>query len=449
MFLFCIRGFMEDNKKLKYKKEYKFMLIYFLTFIVIYLITGFVFNDFKRYLFLTYGSILFYIARLLIIMPFSLKERSKKNIIIRYIIWILLLIIPVLMMQYHVENNNYFPLITINVDRDLTPKNIISIDEESDGRFILKVKDNFKILQLTDLHIGGSEESYNFDIKVGESIKNLIYKTEPDLIIITGDLIYPIELQSFSDNNSTMFTGVFDFFDKFGIPWTFTFGNHDFEINYNDGDYSKITPRELIKSCAVEYNNLLISQEYPMIYGRYNNIIEIRNEDNSLNQVLYLIDSNSYKSDNLNDYDYIHLDQIDWYENSIKDYNEKENKIVSSMMFFHIPLQEFQEAYNALISLSPDAELLFGEHREKTCSSNTNSGLFEKVLELGSTKAIFCGHDHFNDIGIKYKGIDLVYGKSIDYLAYPGIDKKTEQRGGTLITLNNDSTYTINQIEDK
>mgnify|MGYP003290176879 CR=1 FL=1 len=448
MFLFCIRGFMEDNKKLKYKKEYKFMLIYFLTFIVIYLITGFVFNDFKRYLFLTYGSILFYIARLIIIMPFSLKERSKKNIIIRYIIWLLLLIIPVIIMRYHMVNNNYFPLINIELDENVTSENIISINEESDGKFVLKVKDNFKILQVTDLHIGASEESYDLDLKAGETIRNLIYKSKPDLIVITGDLIYPIEAQSFSDNNNTMFLGVFDFFERFGIPWTFTLGNHDFEIT-NDGGYGKVTPKELIKYSANEYKNLLISEKFPDIYGRYNNIIEIRNEDDSLNQVLYLIDSNSYKTDNLNDYDYIHSDQIDWYENSIKEYNEKENKIVSSMMFFHIPLQEFQDAYNALISLSPDAELLFGEHREKTCSSNTSSGLFEKVLELGSTKAIFCGHDHFNDIGIKYKGIDLVYGKSIDYLAYPGIDKKTEQRGGTLITLNSDSTYTINQIEDK
>jgi len=34
-----------------------------------------------------------------------------------------------------------------------------------------------------------------------------------------------------------------------------------------------------------------------------------------------------------------------------------------------------------------------------------------------------------------------VYGKSIDYLAYPGIDKLFEQRGGTMVTLKSDSKY--------
>ena len=28
---------------------------------------------------------------------------------------------------------------------------------------------------------------------------------------------------------------------------------------------------------------------------------------------------------------------------------------------------------------------------------------FDKALELGSTKAMFCGHDHFNHFSINYK----------------------------------------------
>lgn len=35
---------------------------------------------------------------------------------------------------------------------------------------------------------------------------------------------------------------------------------------------------------------------------------------------------------------------------------------------------------------------------------------------------------------------------SIDYLAMPGIEKETRQRGGTLITLHQDTSFEIEQI---
>ena len=69
------------------------------------------------------------------------------------------------------------------------------------------------------------------------------------------------------------------------------------------------------------------------------------------------------------------------------------------------------------------------------------------MVELNSTKAIFCGHDHLNDFGITYKGIRLNYGKSIDYVAYTGIDKSTWQRGGTIIEIKDNSDFEVSQIK--
>lgn len=57
------------------------------------------------------------------------------------------------------------------------------------------------------------------------------------------------------------------------------------------------------------------------------------------------------------------------------------------------------------------------------------------------------GHDHLNNMAVKYKGVDLVYSKSIDYYAYPGIADRTEQRGATLITLFSDGSYQIKQVD--
>ena len=68
------------------------------------------------------------------------------------------------------------------------------------------------------------------------------------------------------------------------------------------------------------------------------------------------------------------------------------------------------------------------------------------MCELGSTEAVFCGHDHYNNMSLEYKGIRLTYGMSIDYLAMPGIEDDTEQRGGELVTLHEDGTWELEQI---
>ena len=72
--------------------------------------------------------------------------------------------------------------------------------------------------------------------------------------------------------------------------------------------------------------------------------------------------------------------------------------------------------------------------------------MFDTALELGSTTGFFCGHDHYNNASIEYKGIRLTYGMSIDYLAMPGIEKETKQRGAELITIHSDSSWDVEQI---
>ena len=48
-------------------------------------------------------------------------------------------------------------------------------------------------------------------------------------------------------------------------------------------------------------------------------------------------------------------------------------------------------------------------------------------------------------ISLKYQGIDLTYGMSIDYLAYRKISRYGLQRGCTILELNEDASYQIHQ----
>ena len=85
-------------------------------------------------------------------------------------------------------------------------------------------------------------------------------------------------------------------------------------------------------------------------------------------------------------------------------------------------------------------------------SSRTDTELYETVLELGATEAIFFGHDHLNNFEIEYNGVIFSYGYSIDYLAYSGIAEKGAQRGCTVILCSAGSESVIvheNYYQDK
>lgn len=312
-------------------------------------------------------------------------------------------------------------------------------------------KENFKILQLTDIHLGGSIMSYGKDYKALNAVYKLIENTRPDLVIVTGDLVFPLGIFSYSLNNVAPVIQFNSFMRNIGIPWAFAYGNHDTE-NIATGtveDVKKIFVDRAYKTSKT----LLYPYIQPEITGRNNQIIKIKNEDGTLRQALFILDSNDYIGNGLNEYDYIHDDQVEWYAKNIKELQENYGKDVSSLLFFHMPLQEYKIANDLYEQKSDEIKYFFGVNAEKmidkVCCSKIHSKIFDTALELGSTKAMFCGHDHYNNTSFEYKGIRLTYGMSIDYLAMPGIAKHTEQRGGTLITLLHDSTYTIEQIKLK
>ena len=64
------------------------------------------------------------------------------------------------------------------------------------------------------------------------------------------------------------------------------------------------------------------------------------------------------------------------------------------------------------------------------------------MLELGSTNAIFCAHDHKNNYAIEYKGIILSYGVNSSDRVYWDSDLC----GGQLNTIQDDGKVTMKQI---
>ena len=237
-----------------------------------------------------------------------------------------------------------------------------------------------------------------------------------------------------------------------GIPWAFTYGNHDTE---SLASANKQELNEVYKSLSFKTSgNLLYPYTQPDVMGRNNQLIEIRNSDGTLNTGLFMIDSNAYTGEGVNVYDYIHDDQVDWYADEVSRMNAEAGHTVNSMVFFHIPLQEYKTATELYLDGSDEVTYFYGENpgdhggitNDLVCCSDYPSKMFDTALELGSTSGFFCGHDHYNNASIEYKGIRLTYGMSIDYLAMPGIEKETKQRGAELITIHADSSWESDQI---
>ena len=63
-----------------------------------------------------------------------------------------------------------------------------------------------------------------------EAVAELIHRTEPDLMVLTGDSVFPFFPKSGTMNNRKQAEKLLAFLDGFQIPYTLVFGNHDCEM---------------------------------------------------------------------------------------------------------------------------------------------------------------------------------------------------------------------------
>lgn len=313
-----------------------------------------------------------------------------------------------------------------------------------DGEYWIFTKNkshDFKILQLTDLHFGCGILSRKSDILASNAVITLVERVKPDLIILTGDNVYPIPFFSGAINNLRQSKFVANLLESFEIPWTMVFGNHDAE------PFSTHTKEELCEFYS-QQKHCLLTRGDKNISGVGNHIIKINNEDDTLNTLLVMLDSNMYlKKSFFSTFDNIHDNQIEWYKENVTRLS-KGNNLANSLAFFHMPLIEYRDAW-AKLKMGNLDEVTYhlgtiNETNDHIGFSRRKKGnFFEEMVKFGSLKGCFCGHDHLNNISMTYKGIRLTYGMAIDFLAYRGIRKKYTNRGGTVILIKDDKSFDV------
>ncbi len=355
---------------------------------------------------------------------------------------------------YLLNESNYDKMIEHIDEFKVEPTNELAPQKDEHGNWYFTTDEDFKVLHLTDIHITGGFANKEQDKKALNAVAAMVTAENPDLVIITGDMSFAIP-NTGTINNRYAHGMFIRLMENLGVYWTVTFGNHDDEsFNYHR--------RQAVADMYADENleRCLFMQSPQGVSGMGNHIINVKNGAGEITQSLIMIDTHAYVHTGLIGgtidsifwkYDCVKQDQVGWYEKMINLYQPK-----SSLLFFHIPLIETKNAYDEYVANgranTENVKWLFGVDGEDQLdevvfsSRLENQQLFNKILELGNTKAMFFGHDHLNNFVLDYKGVLMSYGYSIDYSAYKNIDEKGAQRGCTVLTITPDGEFGIENI---
>ena len=342
------------------------------------------------------------------------------------------------------ENDKY------NIDEDAY---ILTVDKKSD----------FKILNLTDLQLseGMSQKRIN---RTYELVRQLVKETNPSIVTFTGDNTW---LKNSKKAVKRFVKEIDNICIEFDVPWAPILGNHDAESDV-DGNWifdEYLQAQNIIFNYKENANRSKDLAKGPMnISGVGNYVINVKSaNDSKIFHSMIMMDTHSLGScstiDSVNigsekinltglneseklklnewitkdgyifapsedennngytvvgtGYDYIKENQIHWYEYMVKGLAESTGAPVESSLFIHIPLPEYNMAAKIYEPINDgftkDENGNFGMLREPICSPYYNSGMFEKIIELNSTKNVICGHEHKNNFSVLYRGIRLTY----------------------------------------
>ena len=269
---------------------------------------------------------------------------------------------------------------------------------------------NFKIVQFTDLHEGPDKD------KAIDLMNKILEYEKPNMVVLTGDNIDG-KCKTVDDVKNAI-NYIAEPMETRSIPWAIVFGNHDDEHNM-------MTKEEMMKLyMTFEHNVSQIGYKTFDRIGNYNLLIE-SSKDNTPKFNIYMMDSGKYAPSFIGGYNWIKFTQICWYKRTALKLKQKYNKIIPSLMFFHIPLKKFKEAWSS--------GLINGERIEEESCAKINLCLFNTVVKTGDVKGIFVGHDHLNNYFAILKGIKLGYA---GYTGYGSYGQDNIPRGARVFLIN-------------
>lgn len=289
----------------------------------------------------------------------------------------------------------------------------------------------FTVMTLGDLH-----ESIILDTKEKrkrrEDMHNLVKISlmafKPDLVVLLGDTLNKKdESEDFSVYKNALREILKPILDA-DVPFCYVLGNHEHDTCQEE---------QIVKAYA-EFENCCGKNDPDCPRGNFNCNILVKNSagtEDILN--LWFIDSNNRCPDkNLSVYDWVHEDQIKWYEKTAQRIKaEHGGKTIPAIVFQHIPVVE---EYELLREAKPHEKVFEAVDGHGTFSSKkympkdgvdgylgegpatpcVNAGQFASWKKTGDVIAAFFGHDHMNDFTGFVDGIMLGQNKTSGFGCY-------------------------------
>ena len=299
-------------------------------------------------------------------------------------------------------------------------KDVVSIEKDPNKDFVILTFADIQVWE--PFRLGKKYVIYN-------TIKNTVEKAKPDMIVLLGDNAFYYSRQCYKK--------LVEIMEEIGLPWAAVFGNHDCEGNAD---------LEALGDILSSGKHCLYRKGPRNLTGEGNFAVNIT-QNGEVVHTLFFFDSNSsfFEYDE-STYRYIKADkevkekmpafyaarlhegkhkgevpvgegwgtfaydQVQYYKWLLAGITKTNGgKKPESTLFCHVAPYEFNDAYFEWVKGGCDPEKGFGEINVKIGSAPVPSGMFDAVLEEGSTKNIIFGHEHENDLSVLYKGIRLSY----------------------------------------
>lgn len=343
----------------------------------------------------------------------------------------------------------------------------IEVDYQN-GVLYVPSERQLKVAQFADAHFGVEGNNWHND-KIDRTKEYMYYFVEenkPDLIVCSGDNVIGTGIVS-KNHDTYDLTEFVEFMESLQIPWTFMYGNHDAESK-SKAEYSQFL-LDCIANGTTKY--LIYKEDYvekadptysSSDEGRYGNftipVYDIDDKDKLLGAYIFF-DAGTYLYD-LGRYQTITKGQVDWYVNEITRLNElyQGEGTVPTIVFSHIQLPEHAIAYNKAFYKNEEGyefvirqDEIASDFKDSAVASQSvtsDSGLFNKMVELGSTKAVLVGHAHSYYFQVMSHGILLGYAPQCGFSKL--FETNDDPRLSYMYNVNTDFTFTTtNYVEDE
>lgn len=239
-----------------------------------------------------------------------------------------------------------------------------------------------RALQFTDLHFfRARDENPALDRKTLEELPRLIDHAKPDLLLVTGDLWHDnpdgrgAEFMHFS----------IDAIAALGVPWAFTWGNHDRLDDYLHGH------RAFTEAAHSLYRGGADGGNY---------CVQIRDAAGTPMWDFFCLNSHDLG---------LQQAQRDWFAAHVR---RDIPHAPHAFGVFHIPVAQYDTIWNDRAAAGVKFERVYLEEED-----GTSLDLFQAH---GAIRACFVGHDHVNDYAGAMDGIELVYGRATGHGGYGG-----------------------------